>query len=218
MYILTYYAGTFYQALFVIYLQISISAEVLSVGRNPKKDKETGMRYYEIAYWSISFLVTLPVQIMNYNSLMLSGVTRQEYPTLHYILFDYNMHIFLALSCIWFITFTLSLNPKYIRYQLAQFCFTVFIVGYGSIGAPSFAMLSRYGRFWYFFPQQAVAFNDIAAYTFGKLFGKTKLIKVSPNKTVEGFLGGVICNIFTTWIFSGYFLQTADKDFWICGT
>jgi CDP-diglyceride synthetase len=97
-------------------------------------------------------------------------------------------------------------------------CYTVFIVGYGSIGAPSFSMLSRYGRFWYFFPQQAVALNDIAAYAFGKMFGRTKLINVSPNKTVEGFLGGMICNVITTWFFSGYFLQTADKDFWICGT
>ncbi len=41
---------------------------------------------------------------------------------------------------------------------------------------------------------------------------------MSPNKTLEGFLGGVICNVFTTWIFSGYFLQTNDRDFWICGT
>lgn len=37
--------------------------------------------------------------------------------------------------------------------------------------------------------------NDVSQYCFGKTFGKNKIIpKVSPNKTVEGFLGG----IFTT--------------------
>ncbi|GAA0773382.1 phosphatidate cytidylyltransferase [Roseibium denhamense] len=36
-------------------------------------------------------------------------------------------------------------------------------------------------------------FNDVAQYTWGKLFGKRKIIPgVSPNKTWEGFLGGVV--------------------------
>ena len=35
-------------------------------------------------------------------------------------------------------------------------------------------------------------FNDVAQFVWGKLFGKTKALPtVSPNKTVEGFLGGV---------------------------
>lgn len=36
-------------------------------------------------------------------------------------------------------------------------------------------------------------FNDVAQFTWGKLFGKIKILpKVSPKKTWEGFLGGVI--------------------------
>jgi len=36
-------------------------------------------------------------------------------------------------------------------------------------------------------------FNDVAQYTWGKLFGKIKIVpKVSPNKTWEGFLGGAV--------------------------
>lgn len=39
-------------------------------------------------------------------------------------------------------------------------------------------------------------FNDIAQYTWGKLFGQAKIIpKVSPNKTWAGFLGGVLTSI-----------------------
>lgn len=45
-------------------------------------------------------------------------------------------------------------------------------------------------------------FNDVMQFTWGKIFGKHKIIpKVSPNKTWEGFIGGVIS---TTII--GYFL------------
>ena len=54
--------------------------------------------------------------------------------------------------------------------------------------------------------------NDILQFTSGKLFGKHKIIPtVSPNKTIEGFLGGMI---FTT--IAAYFLRfllpiNADK-------
>ncbi len=45
--------------------------------------------------------------------------------------------------------------------------------------------------------------NDVLQFTFGKLFGKHKIIpSVSPNKTWEGFLGGLVV---TTII--GYFLR-----------
>ena len=37
--------------------------------------------------------------------------------------------------------------------------------------------------------------NDIMAYMFGFFFGKTPLIKLSPKKTWEGFIGGAISTI-----------------------
>lgn len=45
--------------------------------------------------------------------------------------------------------------------------------------------------------------NDVYQFTCGKLFGKNKIIPtVSPNKTIEGFVGGLILTTIT-----GYFLN-----------
>lgn len=41
-----------------------------------------------------------------------------------------------------------------------------------------------------FYNAGATILNDVGAHAFGVLFGKTKLIKLSPKKTVEGFIGG----------------------------
>jgi len=37
--------------------------------------------------------------------------------------------------------------------------------------------------------------NDIMAYMFGFFFGRTPLIKLSPKKTWEGFIGGAISTV-----------------------
>ena len=49
------------------------------------------------------------------------------------------------------------------------------------------------GRFFFLFFVVVVKSTDIGAYFYGTWFGKHKLVpKISPNKTVEGFFGGVI--------------------------
>ena len=42
---------------------------------------------------------------------------------------------------------------------------------------------------------------DIFSYIIGKLFGKNKLIKISPNKTIEGLMGGIIFSFILSLIF-----------------
>lgn len=46
------------------------------------------------------------------------------------------------------------------------------------------------GLIWFIVPVLMIVINDVMAYLFGFFFGKTPLIKLSPKKTWEGFIGG----------------------------
>jgi len=47
-----------------------------------------------------------------------------------------------------------------------------------------------------------VKFSDVGAYTFGRLFGRHKLSPtISPGKTVEGAIGGVVAACFAAWVY-----------------
>lgn len=57
--------------------------------------------------------------------------------------------------------------------------------------------------------------NDTGAYGAGRLFGRTKLFeRVSPNKTWEGLIGGVLFSVLIAWIISRYFESLELRD-WI---
>jgi len=54
--------------------------------------------------------------------------------------------------------------------------------------------------------------NDTFAYIVGKSIGRTKLFeKISPKKTVEGFLGGVVFSLITGLLISKYYIQPLVK-------
>lgn len=55
--------------------------------------------------------------------------------------------------------------------------------------------------------------NDVMAYMFGFFFGRTPLIKLSPKKTWEGFIGGGFATIIFGFIFS-YFL--CGYQYFVC--
>ncbi|KAG6462656.1 hypothetical protein O3G_MSEX013394 [Manduca sexta] len=48
---------------------------------------------------------------------------------------------------------------------------------------------------WFIVPVSMIICNDVMAYVFGFFFGKTPLIKLSPKKTWEGFIGGGVSTV-----------------------
>lgn len=69
------------------------------------------------------------------------------------------------------------------------------------------------GRWWTYISILFVVLNDAAAYFIGKAFGKHHLLRISPNKTIEGFMGAFLSNVIVTYIMASYFLK---DHFWIC--
>ncbi|MEZ5012676.1 MAG: phosphatidate cytidylyltransferase [Chitinophagales bacterium] len=60
--------------------------------------------------------------------------------------------------------------------------------------------------------------NDSFAYFSGRLFGKRKLMeRISPNKTVEGFIGGVVMTILCAFIFSLFFDEINTVEWLVWG-
>lgn len=53
---------------------------------------------------------------------------------------------------------------------------------------------------WFFLSIVLVSMNDTFALIGGKLFGRTKLWNLSPNKTVEGFLSGFVGTAFFAYL------------------
>ncbi|KAF8414179.1 hypothetical protein HHK36_002178 [Tetracentron sinense] len=55
---------------------------------------------------------------------------------------------------------------------------------------------------WFLLPASLIVINDMAAYVFGFFFGKTPLIKLSPKKTWEGFIGASVTTIISAFVVS----------------
>ncbi|KAI5479754.1 phosphatidate cytidylyltransferase [Pseudohyphozyma bogoriensis] len=63
------------------------------------------------------------------------------------------------------------------------------------------------GLIWFWQPVSLVIMNDIAAYACGMLFGRHQLIKLSPKKTVEGFVGAFFVTIIFAVVWGTYFMR-----------
>ena len=98
--------------------------------------------------------------------------------------------------CCYCLCFTISIseNTKYSciyasLYPTASFLFLL-------------SLYSEYGTMTLLWLLVIVASTDIGAYFVGKSIGKTKFCETSPNKTIEGVIGGVIFAVLLGTLFS----------------
>ncbi|OXG50153.1 phosphatidate cytidylyltransferase [Cryptococcus neoformans] len=94
-----------------------------------------------------------------------------------------------------FVGFVANLQRQYLRQQFALFCWVHISLLLVVVSSHFIVNNILEGLVWFFVPASLVICNDVMAYVCGKLFGKTPLIKLSPKKTVEGFVGAFICTL-----------------------
>nr|GME07480.1 phosphatidate cytidylyltransferase 1 [Ipomoea batatas] len=102
----------------------------------------------------------------------------------------------------WFI---LTLKKKMYKYQFGQYAWThmILIVVFTQ---SSFTVANIFeGIFWFLLPASLIVINDIAAYLVGFFFGRTPLIKLSPKKTWEGFIGASVLTMFSAFLLANFF-------------
>eukprot|EP00111_Clytia_hemisphaerica_P016609 TCONS_00049231-protein len=91
--------------------------------------------------------------------------------------------------------FVWSLRKNYYKVQFALFGW--YLLTMMIILIPFYFAVQNVlsGLMWFFLPVLMVICNDIFAYIFGFFFGRTRLIKLSPKKTWEGFIGGFFSTV-----------------------
>ena len=88
------------------------------------------------------------------------------------------------------------------RYNYSDVVFPIASSFYVGIGFHSLVLARMDGLDKVFFALCLVWATDIGAYMIGRQFGRRKLLpKVSPNKTVEGFVGGILSAVVVAIIF-----------------
>lgn len=114
---------------------------------------------------------------------------------------------FLALTCYFLYRY------KNIDKSYDLFCRLVFGILYvGVLGAH--LVLLRFmpeGGSWLIIASAITACSDTGAYFVGRSFGKRKLCpSISPNKTVEGAVGGVLCGLLGALLFAALLLPACN--------
>ena len=100
------------------------------------------------------------------------------------------------------------------RFSFMDASFCLMSVAYVGIGFMYFYETRSEGLHYILFAFLIVWLTDTGAYLFGKMFGKHKLWPViSPNKTIEGFIGGLFCSLLVPIIMS--FFVEFSMNMWL---
>lgn len=110
-------------------------------------------------------------------------------------LVSYHRLISFGLYCAGIVLFVLSLRKHYYFRQFSMFAWTHITLLIVNSAAYFFVQNIFQGLIWFLVPVSLIICNDIMAYMFGFFFGKTPLIKLSPKKTWEGFIGGGLSTV-----------------------
>lgn len=149
---------------------------------------------YEILKMNRIHIFSLP-GILSLIALCMVLIPQESYsPTIA----DFQLEIIVALALIMLSTTVVSKN----RFNFVDMSFCVMAVAYIGIGFMYFFETRESGLIYILYALLIVWLTDTGAYLFGKSFGRRKLWpQISPNKTIEGSLGGTLVSVLIPVIF-----------------
>ncbi|KAK7912736.1 hypothetical protein WMY93_012947 [Mugilogobius chulae] len=202
------YLGPITLILVVMTVQIKCFQEIITIGYRV-------YRSYDLPWFrTLSWYFLICVNYFFYGETLadyFGALVQREEPLT--FLSRYHRFISFALYLAGFCMFVLSLVKTKYRLQFYMFAWTH--VTLLLVVTQSHLIIQNLfeGMIWFIVPISSVICNDIMAYLFGFFFGRTPLIKLSPKKTWEGFIGG----FFSTVVF-GFLLAylLAQFQYFVC--
>jgi phosphatidate cytidylyltransferase len=184
------YLGPLAMTLFVLGVQMKCYHEIITIGYYVYKSHHLPW------FRTISWLLLLSSNYYFYGESLISKFRLfLRYDGLLMPLVIYHRFISYTLYTASCIGFVLTLRDTYYLKQFTLFGYTHLALL--MVVVQSHLMIKNIfeGFIWFLVPACLIICNDIMAYYFGFFFGRTKLIKLSPKKTWEGFMGGAFSTI-----------------------
>lgn len=183
-------AGHLYILAIVTAVQVITFKEVIAIANVPSREKKLqftkGLNWYFLA--TTMFYLYGESVIYYFKHIVVVDAFLGPLATHHRFL-SFMLYVF------GFVFFVATLKKGHYKFQFTQFAWTHMAL-YLLVVQAHFIINNIFeGMIWFFLPVSLVITNDIFAYICGITFGRTQLIKISPKKTVEGFVGAWIWTI-----------------------
>lgn len=188
---LVIYGGPLALMITTLVVQVKCFQEIINIGYAVYRIH--GLPWFRSLSWY--FLLTSNYFFYGESLVDYFGVVINRVEGLRFLV-AYHRFISFNLYCVGFVWFVLSLVKKYYMKQFSLFAWTH--VALLIVVTQSYLIIKNIfeGLIWFIVPVSMIICNDIMAYVFGFFFGKTPLIKLSPKKTWEGFIGGGFSTVF----------------------
>uniref|UniRef100_A0A0E0N2P5 Phosphatidate cytidylyltransferase n=1 Tax=Oryza rufipogon TaxID=4529 RepID=A0A0E0N2P5_ORYRU len=198
-FVLIVYMGHLYIWAMVVVIQIFMAKELFNLLRKSSEEKQ--LPGFRLLNWHFFFTAMLFTYGRFLSRQLVNTVTSDH--LLYKVvsgLIKYQMFICYFLYIAGFVWFILTLKKKTYKYQFKQYAWTHMIL-LTVFAQSSFTVANIFeGMFWFLLPASLIVINDIAAYLFGFFLGRTPLIKLSPKKTWEGFIGASVTTIISAFV------------------
>ncbi|XP_019180451.1 PREDICTED: phosphatidate cytidylyltransferase 1 [Ipomoea nil] len=198
------YMGHLYIWAMIVVIQIFMARELFNLLRRAHEDRQ--LPGFRLLNWHFFFTAMLFVYGRILSQRLVNTVTTDKF--LYKLVgrfIKYHMVTCYFLYIAGFMWFILTLKKKMYKYQFGQYAWThmILIVVFTQ---SSFTVANIFeGIFWFLLPASLIVINDIAAYLVGFFFGRTPLIKLSPKKTWEGFIGASVLTMFSAFLLANFF-------------
>ncbi|KAJ6254261.1 phosphatidate cytidylyltransferase [Anaeramoeba flamelloides] len=205
-----FYMGHIYVGLALVLVAIFSYREVILLSLEPRSEQKLG--------WLNKVLPSLFFISFTYYLFgkFLFDVTKIDWLmqfSFFAALVRYHTFISYALYITCFVLFVASLQKGYYLYQFKKLSWCMLSLFF-IVWRTNLVIRNLFdGLIWILLPITMIFINDIAAYLWGISFGKHPLIKISPKKTWEGFIGA-----FFTTLISAFFIAKLYTifDYMVC--